>query len=90
MIPSPGRGCSPSRAFPPQKGLDLALLAALILKKRGYSFRWYIIGVGPEEADLRDQAEALGLNGHRLFPGGESQPLSLCARVHGVCAALAL
>ena len=58
----------------PQKGLDLALLAALILKKRGYSFRWYIIGVGPEEADLRDQAEALGLNDTVFFLGEKANP----------------
>ena len=57
-----------------QKGLDLALLAALLMKKRGYTFRWYVIGVGPEEADLRDQRSALGLDDTFFFLGERGNP----------------
>lgn len=57
-----------------QKGLDLALLAAMLMKKRGYAFRWYIIGVGPEEADLKLQAKELGLSETVVFLGERGNP----------------
>lgn len=38
----------------PQKGFDTAIDAAAILKRRGYAFRWYVIGDGP----LREKLEA--------------------------------
>ncbi len=36
-----------------QKGLDLALPAVAALKKEGLKFKWYIIGIGPEEQNLK-------------------------------------
>lgn len=57
-----------------QKGLDLALLAAMLMKKRGYSFRWYIIGIGPEEEDLRMQREQLRLEDTVFFLGEQANP----------------
>lgn len=57
-----------------QKGLDLALLAAMLMKKRGYAFRWYIIGVGPEEDDLKLQAKELGLSETVVFLGERGNP----------------
>lgn len=38
-----------------EKGFDLAVEAAAILQKKGYQFRWYFIGDGPE----RDKIESL-------------------------------
>lgn len=58
----------------PQKGLDLALPAAALLKQRGVAFRWYIIGVGPEEAALRAQAAKLGLQQDVVFLGEQGNP----------------
>lgn len=36
----------------PQKGYDLALQAALLLRQRGEMFRWYAVGEGPMRADM--------------------------------------
>lgn len=37
-----------------QKGFDLAIQAAILLKKRGVSFSWYIIGEGEERKKLQE------------------------------------
>lgn len=57
-----------------QKGLDLAMPAVAELRKKGLSFRWYIIGVGPEEAALREQARALGIEEDVRFLGEQPNP----------------
>lgn len=59
-----------------QKGLDLALPAVAELKKQGLRFRWYIIGIGPEEASLKAMAEQLGLGDFVVFLGERSNPYS--------------
>lgn len=41
----------------PQKGFDLAIRAAAILKKQGVSFCWYIIGDGPLREELKKQIQ---------------------------------
>ena len=46
----------------------------MLMKKRGYSFRWYIIGVGPEEEDLRMQREQLRLEDTVFFLGEQANP----------------
>ena len=56
----------------PQKGLDIALPAFAALKAKNVAFRWYVIGVGPEEARLKAMAADLGL-GDRVFFLGEKQ-----------------
>lgn len=38
----------------PQKGYDLALLAAKVLRDRGIKFRWYAIGDGPYRGEMED------------------------------------
>lgn len=58
----------------PQKGLDIALPAAASLKKKGLEFRWYVIGVGPEEEKLKAMAKELNLDGCVFFLGERSNP----------------
>ncbi|QEY34422.1 glycosyltransferase [Caproiciproducens galactitolivorans] len=57
-----------------QKGLDIALPAVAALKKKGLRFKWYIIGVGPEEANLRNQIHELGIEEYVRFLGERSNP----------------
>lgn len=56
------------------KGLYLALGAAEILKSRGYQFRWYIIGEGPERAGLELVLKSKGLTEYVFLPGGTANP----------------
>lgn len=57
-----------------QKGLDIALPAAARLKKKGIAFRWYIIGVGPEEEKLKTMAQELSLSDCVFFLGERQNP----------------
>ena len=57
-----------------QKGLDLALPAVASLREKGLEFRWYIIGVGPEEAALQEQARSLGIEQDVCFLGEQANP----------------
>lgn len=43
------------------KGVDVAIQAAKILKDRGVSFRWYVIGSGTEMRKLRMKIRTLGV-----------------------------
>lgn len=63
-----------------QKGLDIALPAVAALRKKGLRFKWYIIGVGPEEVVLKEQVYALGLEEDVRFLGEQANPYPfLCA-----------
>ena len=57
-----------------QKGLDIALPAAAALKQKEIRFRWYIIGVGPEEEKLKAMAQELGLEDRVIFLGERANP----------------
>jgi Glycosyltransferase len=57
-----------------QKGLDIALPAISTLKKEGYQFKWYIIGIGPEEASLKAMAEQLDIADTVRFMGERANP----------------
>ncbi len=57
-----------------QKGLDLALPAVDRIRRNGPAFRWYIIGVGPEEEPLRRQVKELQLEDHVVFLGEQANP----------------
>lgn len=57
-----------------QKGLDIALPAVAKLKKKGLAFRWYIIGVGPEEQSLKQMAKDLGVENTVVFLGERANP----------------
>ena len=52
--------CTAAR-FSPEKGIDLAIEAARLLKNQGYSFVWYVLGDGPE----MDKIKSL-VNDYRL------------------------
>ncbi|MCD7750430.1 MAG: glycosyltransferase [Lachnospiraceae bacterium] len=57
------------------KGYDLAIQACDILLKRGYDqIHWYIVGGGPEEANLRQQIKELHLEEHVHLYGMKSNP----------------
>lgn len=60
-----------------QKGLDIALPAVAALHKKGLDFQWYIIGVGPEEEALKEQAAVLGVADCVHFLGERSNPYPL-------------
>ena len=57
-----------------QKGLDIALPAAASLKKKGLRFRWYVIGVGPEEEQLKETVRGLDLGDRVFFLGEQANP----------------
>jgi glycosyltransferase involved in cell wall biosynthesis len=57
-----------------QKGLDIAMPAIAALKKQGFSFRWYIIGMGPEGGKLKIMAEELQINDCVFFLGERANP----------------
>ncbi len=57
-----------------EKGFDLALAAASILKKAGYYFKWFFIGKGPLLASLRKESSRLGLEEYVAFLGEKANP----------------
>lgn len=57
-----------------QKGLDIALPAVAALAKQGLAFRWYIIGVGPEEASLKAAVKECALTDRVIFLGERANP----------------
>ena len=57
-----------------QKGLDLAMPAVVSLNRKGLRLRWYIIGVGPEEEDLKRQAAELKAGDSVVFLGESGNP----------------
>ena len=57
-----------------QKGLDIALPAVANLKKKGLRFRWYIIGIGPEEEKLKEAVRELALDDRVFFLGEQANP----------------
>ncbi len=57
-----------------QKGLDIALPAIAKLKKNGLSFKWYIIGIGPEKENLQAVINELDIGDYVKFMGERSNP----------------
>lgn len=57
-----------------EKGFDLAIEAASIMKKAGRDFRWYIIGVGCLEAELKEKVEHFDVGDVFKFLGERSNP----------------
>ena len=57
-----------------QKGFDLAISAASILKKNNIDFHWYIIGDGELRKDLENQIEREGLNNEFTLLGVKENP----------------
>lgn len=58
-----------------EKGMDLAVDACKILVDRGYNkIHWWIVGGGPEERQLRQQIDRLGLGDHMTVTGMQKNP----------------
>jgi glycosyltransferase involved in cell wall biosynthesis len=58
-----------------EKGMDLAADACKILVDRGYhKIHWWIVGGGPEEQQLRQQIDRLGLGDHMTVTGMQKNP----------------
>lgn len=57
-----------------QKGFDMAVDAAAILKSRGVCFRWLIIGVGVLRDNLQHQIDNNGLTNSVFLLGERSNP----------------
>ncbi len=57
-----------------QKGFDLAIDAALILKKYNLKFKWYIIGKGELENELQTRINRLELHNEVLLLGERANP----------------
>lgn len=60
--------------FTEQKGFDLAVESARILKEKGCSFCWYFIGWGEEENVLRKMIKAEKLNDCVIILGRKDNP----------------
>jgi len=58
----------------PQKGFDLAIEAAALLKKQGLNFVWYIIGEGAERTALEQAITKNGLEKHVVLLGIKENP----------------
>lgn len=57
----------------PRKGHELVLNALAIIKKKGYNFKWYIVGDGPERDHLITKIAANDLSDHVLILGKKSR-----------------
>lgn len=57
-----------------QKGFDLAISAAAILKKKGVSFHWFIIGDGEKKSELEQQIKAEGVEDCFFLIGTRENP----------------
>ncbi len=59
-----------------QKGIDLAVEAAGILKQKGIAFLWLVAGDGPEREALQAQIDQVGLNEQFRLLGSRENPYS--------------
>ena len=57
-----------------QKGYDIAVKTAELLRKRGYEFRWYALGEGEERANLHRQIRRAGLVDSFILLGASDNP----------------
>ena len=57
-----------------QKGLHLAVNACEILKNKGVSFKWYIVGEGTEREFLESEIISKGLENHCILLGFKENP----------------
>lgn len=57
-----------------EKGHDLAVKAAALLKEKGISFVWYFVGDGAEREKLEAQIAGLGLGNEIVITGLQSNP----------------
>lgn len=58
----------------PQKGYDITVEAANVLKQKGVNFKWYILGGGGLENEIRKDIKKYGLDDNLLLLGIKSNP----------------
>ena len=58
----------------PEKGFDLAVEAASIMKKSGLRFRWFVLGDGRQRKELTKQIRDMDVEDCFLLLGGRSNP----------------
>lgn len=57
-----------------EKGIDLALDAAVILKQKAVSFTWIVIGDGPERLSLESKIKSQGMESYFQLVGLKQNP----------------
>jgi len=57
-----------------QKGYDIALDACRKLKEKGYIFKWYVLGKGPLESEIKQYIQKYNLEEHFILLGVKSNP----------------
>ena len=57
-----------------QKGYELAVEAARLLSERGFAFRWYLVGDGPERSKVEQLIVQYGLQGKVFCVGAKENP----------------
>ncbi|PFM78972.1 glycosyl transferase [Bacillus sp. AFS077874] len=64
------------------KGFDMAIEAAVILKKLGFNFCWYILGEGEIKAELEKKCIELGVEDYIKFLGIRTNPYPYILRAN--------
>lgn len=62
------------RLIQKNKGQDMAIRAARILKERGYSFKWIFVGDGPDRDSLSRQIKDYGVSENVVIAGQQPNP----------------
>jgi len=57
-----------------RKGFDLTAGALKILKEKGYCFKWYILGRGPEECEIKRIIQDADISNETVFLYEQSNP----------------
>ncbi|REE83094.1 glycosyltransferase involved in cell wall biosynthesis [Lutibacter oceani] len=60
--------------FTVEKGMDIALKTAGLLKKSKVDFKWYFVGDGPQKNSLMNSAKLMGLENDIIFLGKLENP----------------
>lgn len=63
-----------------QKGYDIAIEACAKLHAAGYPVRWYILGDGPERANLEKLIDQFGMKEHFILMGAKDNPYPYVAQ----------
>lgn len=58
----------------PQKGYDLSIETARILKERNIDFKWYVLGEGPQRSKLVKKIEESGVKENFILLGSTNNP----------------
>ena len=57
-----------------QKGFDMAIKAAAIMKSKGLDFKWFVIGSGELESDLKNKIKSENLEDNFILLGARENP----------------